>query len=156
MKADGPAVWIVEELMMNSTMATKMTTMSNEFRNLPSRTGAICSEINVRSSAALAPTAPAPEDCIRLHPPRRRGSPRPGQAAPTLTDAARTLVPLAQIVEAQRVDAPGVVPADQGGDPGGVGRRALPVRDPAFQDHAERTAEQDRPQVVQLGQAEGV
>src|SRR2546427_9155342 len=68
MKADGPAVWIVEELMMNSTMATKMTTMSNEFRTLPSRTGAICSETNVRSSAALAPTAAAPEDCIPLHP----------------------------------------------------------------------------------------
>ena len=85
MKAEGPAVWMVDELMMNSTMATKMTTMSNEFRTLPSRTGATCSEINVRSSAArAAPAAPAPADCIPLHPLRLEGQPKAGTGRPHL------------------------------------------------------------------------
>src|SRR5439155_25235966 len=99
MKADGPAVWIVEELMMNSTMGAKMTTMSNEFRTLPSRTGAICSETNVRPSAALAPTAPAPEDCIPLHPLARGAAQGRDRPPLPLTDAARTLVPGFPVVE---------------------------------------------------------
>src|SRR2546427_4053441 len=156
MKADGPAVWIVEELMMNSTMATKMTNMSNEFRTLPSRTGAICSETNVRSSAALAPTAAAPEDCIPLHPLRWRGSPRPGQAAPTSADTARTLVPGIPVVEAQRIDAFGVLPPDQANDPFRVCLRALALCDPALQDRPQRAAKQEGPQEVELGQAEGI
>ena len=58
MKPAGPADWMVALLTMNSTMATKMTTMSNDPRTRVSITGAIFSDARDRSSPVV-PAVPA-------------------------------------------------------------------------------------------------
>src|SRR5207249_1037510 len=50
----GPANWTPAELLMNRTMATKMTTKSNGPSVLDTRTGASCSETMARSGSRVA------------------------------------------------------------------------------------------------------
>ena len=59
--AAGPADWTADALTMNSTIATKITTMSKEPRTRGSMPGAMRSEAITRSFAAVAMPLPPHE-----------------------------------------------------------------------------------------------
>ena len=67
MNTDGPANWTPAELLMNRTIATKITTRSNGPSVRATRTGATFSEIMTFSSACVA-ISPSSDGGGEAHP----------------------------------------------------------------------------------------